>query len=183
MGHAGAWRPMTIYSSDAWSHRLDSAPSSFATEALAEGAIAQLDDRELTVARTGWTKLDRGHLLARLGQSALTVHRLPHDRRRESVAASGRRVRAPEGHPRRVARRSGKTAGRSCSEPSKISTDEQLGLNVGIREQPMHVHEALHRALAHIAYHVGQILYIAKSIRGSNWTFLSIPPRQANTPR
>ena len=56
-------------------------------------------------------------------------------------------------------------------------------LNVSIREQPMHVHEALHRALAHIAYHVGQIVYIAKSIRGSNWTFLSIPPRQANTPR
>ena len=36
-------------------------------------------------------------------------------------------------------------------------------------------HDALHRALAHIAYHVGQLVYLAKSIRGDTWNCLSIP--------
>ena len=59
-------------------------------------------------------------------------------------------------------------------------TDEQLQLTVTIRAQPLHVHEALHRSLAHLGYHVGQIVYVAKSLRGKDWTFLSIPPRKSN---
>jgi uncharacterized damage-inducible protein DinB len=55
-------------------------------------------------------------------------------------------------------------------------TDEQLQLTVTIRGQSLHVHEALHRSLAHLSYHVGQIVYVAKSFRGKNWTYLSIPP-------
>lgn len=55
-------------------------------------------------------------------------------------------------------------------------TDEQLQLSVTIRGQPLKVHEALHRSLAHISYHVGQIVYIAKSVRGKDWAYLSIPP-------
>ena len=54
--------------------------------------------------------------------------------------------------------------------------DEQLQRAVTIRGQELKVHEALHRSLAHLAYHVGQIVYIAKSIRGNEWTYLSIPP-------
>jgi uncharacterized damage-inducible protein DinB len=55
-------------------------------------------------------------------------------------------------------------------------TREQLQLTVTIRGQPMLVHEALHRSLAHTSYHVGQIVYVAKSFRGKDWTYLSIPP-------
>ena len=55
-------------------------------------------------------------------------------------------------------------------------SDEQLQLTVTIRGQPMLVHEALHRSLAHTSYHVGQIVYVAKSLRGKDWTYLSIPP-------
>lgn len=55
-------------------------------------------------------------------------------------------------------------------------TDEHLPLTVTIRGQPLKVHEALHRSLAHVSYHVGQIVYIAKWIRGKDWTYLSIPP-------
>jgi hypothetical protein len=54
-------------------------------------------------------------------------------------------------------------------------TDEQLALPITIRGQEMRAHEALHRSLGHIAYHVGQIVFIAKSIRGSSWRTLSIP--------
>ena len=55
-------------------------------------------------------------------------------------------------------------------------TDEKLQGTVTIRGQPLQVHEALHRSLAHVSYHVGQIVYVAKSLRGPHWTFLSIPP-------
>jgi len=41
------------------------------------------------------------------------------------------------------------------------------------------VHEALHRSLAHVAYHVGQIVYVAKSMRAKDWASLSIPPGQS----
>lgn len=54
-------------------------------------------------------------------------------------------------------------------------TDVDLGKTVTIRSQPLAVHEALHRALAHISYHVGQIVYLAKTFRGSDWQTLSIP--------
>jgi hypothetical protein len=54
-------------------------------------------------------------------------------------------------------------------------TDEQLNRTVVVRGQSMMVYEALHRALAHLAYHAGQIVYIAKSQRGTGWKNLSIP--------
>ncbi len=54
--------------------------------------------------------------------------------------------------------------------------DEQLQSTVTIRRQPLLVHEALHRSLGHLAYHVGQIVYLAKMLRGQAWRYLSIPP-------
>jgi uncharacterized damage-inducible protein DinB len=59
-------------------------------------------------------------------------------------------------------------------------SDEQLQQTVTIRGEPLQVQEALHRSLAHLAYHVGQIVYIAKSIRGKDWTYLSIAPGKSN---
>jgi len=55
-------------------------------------------------------------------------------------------------------------------------TDADLSRTITIRTQPQAVHEALHRALAHISHHVGQIVYIAKAFRGADWQSLSIPP-------
>jgi len=59
-------------------------------------------------------------------------------------------------------------------------TDAQLHGTVMLRGQPFLVHEALLRSLAHVAYHTGQIVYIAKSIRGTEWRYLSIPPGQSD---
>jgi Protein of unknown function (DUF1572) len=53
---------------------------------------------------------------------------------------------------------------------------EDLTRTVTIRNQPLAVHEALERSLSHASYHVGQIVYIAKSLRGDRWKYLSIPP-------
>jgi uncharacterized damage-inducible protein DinB len=59
-------------------------------------------------------------------------------------------------------------------------TDDQLQRGVTIRGEPLLVHEALHRSLAHLGYHVGQIVYLAKSLRGKDWTYLSIPPGRSD---
>ena len=48
-----------------------------------------------------------------------------------------------------------------------------------IRGQPLSVTEALHRSLSHASYHVGQIVFLAKSICGPRWEYLSIPPGQS----
>jgi hypothetical protein len=58
-------------------------------------------------------------------------------------------------------------------------TDDLLGREVTIRGQSGSVLEALHRSLAHIAYHVGQIVYLAKESAGTQWTSLSIPKGQS----
>ena len=44
-----------------------------------------------------------------------------------------------------------------------------------IRNEPHTVQDALHRQLAHYAYHVGQIVLLARSFVGAEWTSLSIP--------
>jgi hypothetical protein len=54
-------------------------------------------------------------------------------------------------------------------------TDADLGQTVTVRQQPLRIDEALHRSLAHTAYHVGQIVYLAKEMRGDAWRTLSIP--------
>lgn len=55
-------------------------------------------------------------------------------------------------------------------------TDAQLEERVTIRGVELRVHEALHRSLAHASYHVGQIVLIARALRGPDWKYLSVPP-------
>lgn len=59
-------------------------------------------------------------------------------------------------------------------------TDSDLVRDVHIRRQPLAVHEALHRSLAHASYHVGQIVYVAHAHVGESWTYLSIAPGQSD---
>ena len=54
-------------------------------------------------------------------------------------------------------------------------TDENLYDVITIRQQPLAIHQALHRSVAHTSYHVGQIVYLAKTFRGAAWRSLSIP--------
>jgi len=52
---------------------------------------------------------------------------------------------------------------------------EDLENVVYIRNQGHTITEAINRQLAHYAYHVGQIVLIAKMIKGDTWDSLSIP--------
>lgn len=52
---------------------------------------------------------------------------------------------------------------------------EDVQRTVTIRQEPHTVMQALNRALAHYAQHTGQIVFLAKHLRSSQWRTLSIP--------
>jgi Protein of unknown function (DUF1572) len=52
---------------------------------------------------------------------------------------------------------------------------EDLMRTVRIRGQDHTVIQAINRQLAHYAYHTGQIVYLAKHFRSSEWQSLSVP--------
>lgn len=54
-------------------------------------------------------------------------------------------------------------------------TEEDLARTVTIRGEPHTVIEAINRQLTHYAYHVGQIVFVAKHLRSSDWKSLSVP--------
>jgi hypothetical protein len=52
---------------------------------------------------------------------------------------------------------------------------EHVTRTVTIRGEPHSVLQALNRQVAHYAYHVGQIVFLAKHLRSVEWKSLSIP--------
>jgi hypothetical protein len=65
-----------------------------------------------------------------------------------------------------------------------LATIESLGpadltRTIYIRREPFLVVEALNRLVTHLAYHVGQIVYVARHLTGDTWTSLSIPKGQS----
>jgi uncharacterized damage-inducible protein DinB len=148
-------------------------------KALAEKAIAQLSDDDLTApAADGDNSIPMicWHISGNL-QSRFT----------DFLTSDGEkpwRHREEEFQPRTVTRAEllakWKRGWDALLNALTGLSDADLERTVTIRSQPLQVSEALHRSLAHVAYHVGQIVYIAKSRRGSNWTSLSIPRGQSD---
>ncbi len=54
-------------------------------------------------------------------------------------------------------------------------SDDDLGRTVHIRGQAWTVHAALSRSLAHVSYHVGQIVMIARMLAEGEWDWISVP--------
>jgi hypothetical protein len=52
---------------------------------------------------------------------------------------------------------------------------EDLARTVYVRGEAFLVIEALNRSITHTAYHVGQIVYVARHLASPDWTSLSIP--------
>lgn len=59
-------------------------------------------------------------------------------------------------------------------------TENDMERVVYIRNEGHTVAEALNRQLAHYASHVGQIIFIAKMAKGSEWKSLSIPRHKSD---
>jgi hypothetical protein len=54
-------------------------------------------------------------------------------------------------------------------------SDADLGRTVMIRGEPHSVMQAINRGTAHYASHIGQIVFLAKHLKGSDWKTLTIP--------
>jgi uncharacterized damage-inducible protein DinB len=146
---------------------------------MAEAAIGQLDDEQLaahtsansnSVATICWHL--SGNLKSRFTEFLTSDGEKPWRHREEEFAV--RSVTKPE------LLEKWEDGWAALLEALTNLNDEQLHSTVVIRRQSLETHEALHRSLSHAAYHVGQIVYIAKSLRGSEWTYLSIPPGKSD---
>ena len=58
-------------------------------------------------------------------------------------------------------------------------SDADLPRTVTIRGEPHSVRQAINRQVAHYAYHIGQMVYLAKHFAGSAWKTLSVPKGQS----
>ncbi len=58
-------------------------------------------------------------------------------------------------------------------------TENDLMKTVTIRGEGLTVLQALNRQTAHYAYHIGQIVYLAKHIKSNEWKSLSIPKNKS----
>ena len=56
---------------------------------------------------------------------------------------------------------------------------EDLMRTIRVRGQDHTVVQAINRQLAHYAYHVGQIVYLAKHFKSSEWQSLSVPKNKS----
>jgi uncharacterized damage-inducible protein DinB len=144
-------------------------------KALAEGALDQLTDEQLSRA-DGAGDNSVAILMAHISGNLVS-------RFTDFLSADGEkpwRDRDAEFVPRqadRAARREAwERAFAVLFDALAPLDDEQLHAAVTIRGVAYTVHEALHRALAHVSYHVGQIVFVAKALRGAGWRSLSIPP-------
>ena len=144
-------------------------------KALAEGAMAQLTDDQL-VARDATSDNSIAIICWHISGNLKS-------RFTDFLTADGEKTwrdRDQEFAPRDVTREAlfekWEDGWRALLDSIATLTDEQLSTTVTIRNQSFLVHDALHRSLAHTVYHVGQIVFVAKAMRGEGWRSLSIPP-------
>ena len=58
-------------------------------------------------------------------------------------------------------------------------TPDDLGKIITIRTEPHSVLEAINRTLAHVSYHVGQIVFVAKMFKSGQWRTVTIAKRKS----
>ncbi|WP_342600894.1 DUF1572 family protein [Psychrobacillus sp. FSL H8-0483] len=60
----------------------------------------------------------------------------------------------------------------------KSIEEEQLLKTITIRNEPHSVMQAIERQMYHYSYHIGQIIYVAKFLKSSDWKTLTIPRKK-----
>lgn len=142
---------------------------------LAEGAIAQLKDEELFIALDSESnsiavlvKHLAGNMRSRFTDFLTTDGEKPNRDRDQEFEMSSATTRADvmgwwEGGWAHV------FAAIDALKP------EDVMRTVTIRGEPHSVLQAINRQVAHYAQHTGQIVFLAKHLRSSEWRTLSIP--------
>lgn len=142
---------------------------------LAERALEQVDDEELFAALEAdgnslaiLVKHVGGNLLSRFTDFLTSDGEKP-DRHRDQEFVIG------HGDDRASLMQRWGAGWKSLEAAVAGLGPEQLRATVTIRSEPYGVIEALLRAHDHVAYHVGQIVQLARLRRGAAWRTLSIP--------
>jgi hypothetical protein len=142
---------------------------------LADRAIAQVRDEDFTVAldpeSNSLAVLMRhvgGNLRSRFHDFLTTDGEKP-DRDRDSEFV------ALEGTTRADLLAVWETGWTTLLDSVDALLPADLEKTVTIRGEPHSLIQALERALVHLAYHVGQIVFLAKHLQGSAWKNLSVP--------
>jgi hypothetical protein len=145
---------------------------------LAEDAIAQVSDEDLLVTLDPESnsiavimKHMAGNLRSRFTDFLTTDGEKPTRNRDGEFEISGR--------PRRAAIMADWESGwqRLFETLGQLGADALLR-DVYIRGQVHSVLQALNRQLTHHAYHVGQIVFLSKHFRSSEWQTLSLPRKR-----
>ena len=155
-------------------HYLENSRQRFrAMQELAEGAVVQVTDEEFSRALdpesnsiAAIIKHLGGNMLSRWTDFLTADGEKPwRDREAEFAAETDRREAVMDGW----------AAGWACLFAALEGlSPEDLLRTVTIRRETHTVVEAINRQLTHYAYHVGQIVFLAKHFRSSDWRTLSI---------
>lgn len=157
-------------------HYLDEARRQFrGHKRLGEGALAQLTDEQLFVtldSESNSVAIVIKHLAGNMRSrftDFLTADGEKPDRHRDQefeLTASTTRAEVMQWWER----------GWACVFAALESlTPDDVMRAVYIRQEPHTVLQALNRQVAHYAYHVGQIVFLAKHFRSAEWKSLSVP--------
>jgi len=161
---------------DIATHYLDEVRRQFrGHKRLAEGAIAQLEDEELFIA------LDResnsiailvkhlaGNMRSRFADFLTTDGEKPNRDRDQEFEMNSTTTRAD-------VLRWWEEGWAHVFAAIEALKPEDVMRTVTVRSEPHTVLQAINRQVAHYAYHAGQIVFLAKHFRSSEWTTLSIP--------
>jgi hypothetical protein len=142
---------------------------------LAEGALAQLSDEEF-VRRPDPESLSAALIVKHIGGNLrsrftdfLTSDGEKPDRHRDQEFEDS------AGMGRAQLMRSWEESWTILFSSLEALRPQDLERTVPIRGEPYSVLKALNVASLHYAYHIGQIAYLAKHFRGSDWKSLSVP--------
>jgi Protein of unknown function (DUF1572) len=145
---------------------------------LAEGAVAQVKDEELLLALDAESnslavimKHMAGNLRSRFTDFLTTDGEKPDRNRDGEFEITGR--------PNRALIMADWESGWACLFETLDSLEpDDLLLEVTVRGEPHTVIQAIDRQMTHHAYHVGQIVFLSKHLRSSDWQTLSLPRRR-----
>jgi Protein of unknown function (DUF1572) len=157
-------------------HYLSDAVRQFhSLKSLAEGALAQLDDHALFIALDE----EANSIAVLLKHMAGSMHTRWAGFPATAEDTQGRdrdsEFTADEGDTKEVLIERWEAGWRCLFTALERLAPEDMAKTVTIRGKPLSVIEATNRQLTHYAYHVGQIVFLAKHFRSGAWRSLSIP--------
>lgn len=173
---------MTTDATDALAeHYLEDAVGTFrGLKRLADKAIEQVSDEELfraIDAESNSIALIMKHMYGNMRSrwtDFLTTDGEKPDRRRDSEFLA-------EGEDRRAIMERWEVGWQIVFDALAPLEAEDLMRQITIRGEPHTVVRAINRQISHYGQHVGQIVFLAKHLKSSDWKTLSIPRGQSET--